>query len=43
MCNLESENNILIQEVKKACKVETVLAKLKTEQTQKQMEKLTCE
>ncbi len=31
MCNLESENNILIQEVKRTFKVESILTKIKNE------------
>ena len=35
MCNLEQENNILLQEVKRACKIDSITTKLKNELAQK--------
>lgn len=44
MCNLEHENHILITELKRACKVESVHTKVKNELAEKQFEEgLKCE
>ena len=43
MCNLESENNVLLQEIKRTCKVESIHTKIKNEIAEKKMEQLTCE
>ena len=43
MCNLEHENHLLIQEMKRTCKAETIHTRIKNEIAEKQMQGLTCE
>ena len=46
MCNLEQENNVLLQEVKRVCKIDSLTTKLKNDLAQKNVpsgNKLTCE